>query len=357
MSKIARHWQMAEDGRITCTLCPRLCSLREGQRGMCFVRRREGEALVLDTYGRSSGFCIDPIEKKPLNHFYPGTPVLSFGTAGCNLACKFCQNHDISKARDTDRLAQEASPALIASCARNAGCVSVAYTYNDPVIFLEYAVDIAAECRARGVRNVAVTAGYLSKAARPEFFGAMEAANIDLKGFTDRFYRKLTGAEIRPVLDSIVYAVHESPCWVELTTLLIPGENDSAAEIRALAHWVMTECGPDVPVHFTAFTPHFRMMDKPKTSIDSVLRAREIAKEVGLHHVYVGNVNHEAAQSSYCSGCGTRVIGRNWHELSHWGLDGQGHCLGCGTRMPGRFDGPRGTWGRQRRPVRLVERA
>jgi pyruvate formate lyase activating enzyme len=225
------------------------------------------------------------------------------------------------------------------------------------VIFLEYAVDIAAQCRARGVRNVAVTAGYLSPAARPEFFGAMEAANIDLKGFTDRFYRKLTGAEIRPVLDSIVYAVHQSPCWVELTTLLIPGENDSAAEIRAMAGWVLAECGPDVPVHFTAFTPHFRMMDKPKTSFDSVLRAREIAKEVGLHHVYVGNVNHEAAQSSYCSGCGTRVIGRNWHELSHWGLDGQGHCLGCGTRMPGRFDGPPGTWGRKRRPVKLVERA
>lgn len=357
MTHTARHWHKAEDGRITCTLCPRLCSLREGQRGMCFVRRREGDVLVLDTYGRSSGFCIDPIEKKPLNHFYPGTPVLSFGTAGCNLACKFCQNHDISKARDTDRLAQEASPALIASCARNAGCVSVAYTYNDPVIFLEYAVDIAAECRARGVRNVAVTAGYLSQAARPEFFGAMDAANIDLKGFTDRFYRKLTGAEIRPVLDSIVYAVHETACLVELTTLLIPGENDSDAEVRDLAAWVLAECGPDVPLHFTAFTPHYRMMDTPKTSLNSVLRAREIAREVGLHHVYVGNVNHEAAQSSYCSGCGVRVIGRNWHELSQWHLDGQGGCLKCGTKLPGRLDGPPGTWGRKRRPVQLAERS
>jgi pyruvate formate lyase activating enzyme len=279
-----------------------------------------------------------------------------YRAAGCNLACKFRQNHDISKAKDTDRLAQEASPALIASCARNAGCVSVAYTYNDPVIFLEYAVDIAAQCRARGVRNVAVTAGYISADARPEFFGAMDAANIDLKGFTDRFYRKLTGAEIRPVLDSIVYAVHETDYWVELTTLLIPGENDSDAELRALARWVLAECGPDVPLHFTAFTPHFRMMDRPKTSVETVLRARQIAKEVGLHHVYVGNVNHEEAQSSYCAGCGTRVIGRNWHALSHWHLDGQGGCLSCGTQMPGRFDGPPGTWGRKRRPVKLVER-
>ena len=262
MACVARYWRMGEDGRIVCELCPRFCALREGQRGMCFVRMREGDRLILDTYGRSSGFCIDPIEKKPLNHFLPGTPVLSFGTAGCNLACKFCQNHEMSKSRDTDLLAQEASPALIASCAREAGCRSVAYTYNDPVIFLEYAVDIAGECRKRDVKNVAVTAGYMTDPVRPEFFQAMDAANIDLKGFTERFYRKLTGAEMAPVLDSIAYAVNETDCWVELTVLLIPGENDSATEIREMSRWVVETCGPDVPMHFTTFRPDHRMMDR-----------------------------------------------------------------------------------------------
>ena len=264
MSKQARYWRMGDDGRIVCELCPRFCALRDGQRGMCFVRMREGDRLILDTYGRSSGFCIDPIEKKPLNHFLPGTPVLSFGTAGCNLACKFCQNHEMSKSRDVDMLSQEASPELIASCAANAGCRSVAYTYNDPVIFLEYAVDIAEACRAKGVKNVAVTAGFMSAAARPEFFHAMDAANIDLKGFTERFYKKLTGAEMAPVLDSIAYAVNETECWVELTVLLIPGENDSAGEIAGMSRWVVETCGPDVPMHFTAFTPQHRMLRKKR---------------------------------------------------------------------------------------------
>ena len=355
MAKDARYWHMAEDGRIVCDLCPRFCALREGQRGMCFVRQRLGDRLVLDTYGRSSGFCVDPIEKKPLNHFLPGTPVLSFGTAGCNLACKFCQNHEISKSRDVDLLAQEASPALIARAAVNAGCRSVAYTYNDPVIFLEYAVDIAAECRARGVRNVAVTAGYITPEARPEFFGALDAANIDLKGFTEDFYRTLTGAELGPVLESIAHAVNETACWVELTVLLIPGENDSEAELRAMCDWVVATCGPDVPMHFTAFRPDFRMLDRAHTPVDTLLRAREIARAAGVRHAYIGNVHHVEAQSSYCAGCGRRVIERDWHLISDWQLDDAGHCLGCGTRMPGVFDGPPGDWGRKRRPVRLVE--
>ncbi|MFZ7089574.1 AmmeMemoRadiSam system radical SAM enzyme [Primorskyibacter sp. 2E233] len=353
MTQIARYWETAQDGRIICTLCPRLCALRDGQRGMCFVRKREGDGLVLDTYGRSSGFCIDPIEKKPLNHFYPGTPVLSFGTAGCNLACKFCQNHDISKSRDMDKTAQEAAPERIASRARDLGCTSVAYTYNDPVIFIEYATDTAKACRELEIRNVAVTAAYMTPQARPEFFGAMDAANIDLKGFTDRFYQKLTGSRLAPVLDSISYAVQETSCWVELTTLIIPGENDSAAELRELAAWVLSACGPDVPLHFSAFTPQFRMTETPKTSVNALLRARAIAKEAGLRHVYVGNVHHEAAQSSYCAGCGTCVIGRDWYALSRWHLDARGKCLDCGTQLPGRFDGPPGDWGRKRQPVQM----
>jgi len=349
----ARYWSKQPDGRLRCELCPRFCSLRDGQRGMCFVRRREGDQIVLDTYGRSSGFCIDPIEKKPLNHFLPGTSVLSFGTAGCNLACKFCQNYDISTARSVDRLADRASPEALARAAKAHGCASVAYTYNDPVIFLEYAVDTAAAARAVGVRSVAVTAGYIEPAPRVEFFAAMDAANIDLKGFSPAFYRKLTGAHIEPVLETIAYVAQETDCWLELTTLLIPGENDSPGEIEALSAWVRDTCGPDTPLHFSAFAPQHRMPDHAPTPLKTVLEAHRIAKEAGLHHVYAGNVHHEAAQSSYCTGCGQKVIGRDGYRLTAWHLDDTGHCTGCGTTFAGVIEGPPGTWGRKRQPIRI----
>ena len=351
----AGYASMQDDGRLRCELCPRYCTLRDGQRGMCFVRMRDGDEMVLDTYGRSTGFCIDPIEKKPLNHFLPGTPVLSFGTAGCNLACKFCQNHEISKSRQVDNLAHEASPEKIADVAARTGCASVAYTYNDPVIFLEYALDAAAACREWGVKSVAVTAGYICEGPRERFFGAMDAANIDLKGFTERFYRKLTGSEIAPVLDSIAYAVNETDCWVELTTLLIPEENDTPAELEQLSQWVLDHCGPDVPLHFSAFHPDHRMMDKPRTPIETLLMARRIAREAGLNHVYIGNAHHKGAQSSYCSGCGAMVIGRDWHALSDWRLDDFGSCTTCGTRFPGVIDGAPGDWGRKRQALRMAD--
>ena len=318
------------------------------------MRMRQGDRMVLDTYGRSTGFCIDPIEKKPLNHFLPGTPVLSFGTAGCNLACKFCQNHEISKSREVDSLAHEASPERIAEVAHVQGCASVAFTYNDPVIFHEYALDTAVACRDIGVKSVAVTAGYVCEAPRAEFFAAMDAANIDLKGFSEDFYRKLTGSEIAPVLETIAYAVNETPCWVELTTLLIPGENDSIAELEALSAWVAERCGPDTPLHFTAFHPDHRMQSHERTPLQTLLRARDVARQAGLRHVYIGNVHHPAAQSSYCSGCGAQVIGRDWHQVSDWGLDDFGGCVTCGTAFPGIIDGPPGTWGRKRQPVRMA---
>ncbi len=349
----ARYWSQQSDGRLRCELCPRFCALKDGQRGLCFVRMRLGGQIVLDTYGRSSGFCIDPIEKKPLNHFLPGTPVLSFGTAGCNLACKFCQNYSISTARSVDRLADRAAPEVLAEAARQHGCASVAYTYNDPVIFFEYAVDTAAACRAVGVRSVAVTAGYIEPAPRAEFFAAMDAANIDLKGFSPDFYRRLTGAHIEPVLETITYVAQETRCWLELTTLLIPGENDSAGEIAALSAWVRESCGPQVPLHFSAFSPQHKMRDRERTGLDTLLRAREIARTEGLAHVYVGNVHHEAAQSSYCTGCGTKVIGRDWYRLSTWQLDETGHCTHCGTRFAGVIEGPPGNWGRKRQPIRI----
>ncbi|RMD78355.1 MAG: AmmeMemoRadiSam system radical SAM enzyme [Gammaproteobacteria bacterium] len=353
----ARYWHRLPDGRLQCDLCPRYCKLRDGQAGLCFVRRRQGEGMVLSTYGRSSGYCVDPIEKKPLYHFLPGTPVLSFGTAGCNLACKFCQNWDMSKAREMDVLADQAPPELIAAAARELGCSSVAYTYNDPVIFLEYAVDTAQACREQGVRSVAVTAGYITAQAREEFFRHMDAANVDLKAFSERFYRKVCGAELAPVLETLEYLARETSVWLELTTLLIPGENDSPEELEAMAAWVAERLGPDVPWHFTAFHPDWKMRDRPPTPLRTLLRARRIAKEAGMRFVYTGNVHHEETDSTFCPGCGARLIGRDWYQITSWGLDEEGRCRACGTALPGRFQGPPGRWGRRRLPVRLAASA
>jgi pyruvate formate lyase activating enzyme len=347
----ARYWHRLDDGRIQCDLCPRYCRLHEGQRGLCFVRARAADQMVLTTYGRSSGFCVDPIEKKPLNHFLPGTPVLSFGTAGCNLTCKFCQNWDISKARAFDRLTEKASPESIAAAALRQGCRSVAYTYNDPVIFLEYAIDVAKACRARGISNVAVSAGYICDEPRIEFFRHMDAANIDLKGFTEGFYKKLCTGSLQPVLDTLVYLRHHTDVWLEITTLLIPGHNDSRAEIEQLSAWVMEHLGPDVPLHFSAFHPDWKMMETPRTPARTLIEARAIAMAAGLHHVYTGNISDEASQSTYCHACGARLIGRDWYDITGWSLTDEGRCGACDASCAGVFEGPPGTWGRKRRPL------
>jgi pyruvate formate lyase activating enzyme len=348
-----RYWHKLGDGRIQCDLCPRFCKLREGQRGLCFVRGRQGNKIVLTTYGRSSGFCVDPIEKKPLNHFLPGTPVLSFGTAGCNLTCSFCQNWDISKSREIDRLQDRAMPEAIVRAAKETGSRSVAFTYNDPVIFLEYAVDVAAACRESGIRPVAVTAGYITPEPREEFFAGMDAANVDLKGFTEGFYKKLCTAELAPVLETLQYLKHETNVWLEITTLLIPGHNDSAKEIAALSEWVMANLGPDVPLHFSAFHPDWRMRDVPPTPARTLRKARSIAMKTGLRYVYTGNVHDEAGQSTYCHGCGRRLIGRDWYQLTEWNMTPDGRCACCGAICAGVFDARPGAWGQRRLPVRI----
>jgi len=350
----ARHWHGLEDGRLQCDVCPRFCKLNDGQRGLCFVRARDGDHLVLTTYGRSSGFCVDPIEKKPLNHFLPGTPVFSFGTAGCNLTCKFCQNWDISKAREIDRLNDFAAPQQIARAAAQLKCRSVAYTYNDPVVFMEYAIDTAIACRALGIKNVAVTAGYMAPAARAEFYAHMDAANVDLKAFSEGFYHQLCGGHLADVLNTLVYLKHETQVWFEITTLLIPGQNDSDAELAEMAAWIMRELGPHVPLHFSAFHPDWKMRDIAGTPAATLTRARRIAQDAGLAFVYTGNVHDEAGGSTYCPGCGTRLIGRDWYQLTAWGLDENGCCQGCGTRLPGVFEAVPGEWGRKRLPVRLT---
>jgi pyruvate formate lyase activating enzyme len=348
----ARFWSRTEDGRIRCDLCPRVCKLRDGQRGFCYVRVRRGDRLILDTYGRSSGFCVDPIEKKPLNHFLPGTPVLSFGTAGCNLACRFCQNWDISKARADDVLADEATPEAITDTAAELGCRSVAFTYNDPVVFHEYAVDVAEACRATAIRTVAVTAGFVSAVPREEFYRHIDAANIDLKAFDDDFYRRVCGARLGPVLETLEH-VHAAGVWLEITTLLIPELNDSDAEIDALTAWVVERLGPDVPLHFTAFHPDFKMVDRPSTPPGTLRRARRIAAANGVRHAYTGNVFDPEGQSTTCHACRTTVIGRRGYRLTSWRLDDTGVCAGCGTPCPGVFEPAPGTWGSRRLPVRI----
>ena len=351
-----RWWHHLGDGRIQCDLCPRDCRLHEGQRGACFVRQREGDGIVLTTYGRSSGFCVDPIEKKPLNHFHPGSSVFSFGTAGCNLACKFCQNWDISKSREMDTLMDAASPATIAEAAADTGCASVAFTYNDPVIFAEYAMDVADACHVRGIKTVAVTAGYIGVEARREFYAKMDAANVDLKGFTDDFYVKLCGAHLQPVLDTLVYLKHETDVWLEITTLLIPGKNDSDAELEAMCAWIARELGGDVPLHFTAFHPDYKMTDLRPTPAATLSRARDIALRAGLRYVYTGNVHDRTGGTTSCPGCGAAAIVRDWHDILHYDLTAEGRCRHCDAQLPGRYgplDGRRGH-ARRRMPVRLA---
>jgi len=347
------HYHPLPDGRVQCDVCPRACKLHDGQRGLCFVRGAAGGEVLLTTYGRSSGFCVDPIEKKPLNHFLPGTPILSFGTAGCNLACKFCQNWDISKSRQWDTLADQAAPETIARAAQRLGCRSVAFTYNDPVIFMEYAIDVADACHELGIHAVAVTAGYINDAPRREFFAHMDAANVDLKGFTESFYRDVCAGELAPVLDTLRYLKHETTVWFELTTLLIPGLNDSDAEVDTMTRWVVEELGPDVPMHFTAFHPDYKLLDRPPTPATTLSRARTIALSNGVRYAYTGNVHDEAGGSTRCHSCGERLIGRDWYTLTAWNLTDDGRCRRCGAACAGVFDGPPGQWGARRLPVRL----
>lgn len=347
------YWHRLDDGRVQCDLCPRHCRLHEGQRGLCFVRARRGDQMVLTTYGRSSGFCIDPVEKKPLNHFLPGTPILSFGTAGCNLACKFCQNWDISKSRETDTLAAAATPAAIAAAARRHGCHSVAYTYNDPVIFMEYAIDIAQACKEQNIHSVAVTAGYIDERPREVFFRHMDAANIDLKAFTEDFYRRLTGGHLQPVLDTLIYLKQETRVWFELTTLVIPGQNDSEKEFEEMTQWIMENLGPDVPIHFTAFHPDWKMRDLPPTPAATLVKAAGIARMNGIRYAYVGNVHNRHYASTWCHECGDLLMERDWYVLGEWNLDEKGRCRNCGASCAGVFQPRPGDWGARRKPVQV----
>ncbi len=353
-SKPTKYWHTLENGKTQCDLCPRFCQLQEGQRGLCFIRANHQGQIILTSYGRSSGFCIDPIEKKPLNHFLPGTSTLSFGTAGCNLSCKFCQNWDISKSKQMDTMADFATPKQLAEAAHQLGCSSVSYTYNDPIIFHEYAIDIAQACHDKGIKNVAVTSGYVCEKPRKEFYYFMDAANIDLKAFSDEFYFQMTGSHLQPVLDTLLYLKNETNVWIELTTLLIPGKNDSDEELDNMTRWVVNHLGNDIPMHFTAFHPAYKVNDIAATSVQTLKRAREIALSNGVYYAYTGNIHDKAGESTYCHHCNHLLIGRDWYELSDWNLNTKGYCNYCNTLCSGIFDETPGQWGSKRIPVQIA---
>jgi len=351
MATIAgKWWEKFRDGRIKCVLCPRECIVKPGQRGFCFVRMGSEDGMLLTTYGKSSGFCIDPIEKKPLNHFYPGTPVLSFGTAGCNLGCQFCQNWNISKSKEMDELVSDASPEQIIKAAKKTGSKSVAFTYNDPVIFAEYAIDTAIAARESGIKSVAVTAGYITDKARADFFEHIDAANVDLKAFTDDFYKKVTFSSLDSIKETLLYLIHETKVWVEITTLLIPGLNDSESEIQEMTQWIHEKLNPNIPLHFSAFHPDFRMTDIQRTPKATLTKAREIAIKNGLNYVYTGNVHDPKGSSTYCPGCKMLIIERDWYELGIYKIK-NGKCESCHTKIPGHFENQPGDWGSKRMPL------
>ncbi len=351
-----RYWHELDDSRIQCDVCPRFCKLREGQRGLCYVRGREGDEIKLFSYGRSSGFCIDPIEKKPLNHFYPGSSVLSFGTAGCNLACKFCQNWDMSKSREMDTLCDQASPEQLAISAQQHGCSSIAFTYNDPVVFMEYAMDVADACALKGIKSVAVTAGYMCPQPRQDFYSHMDAANVDLKGFTEHFYKKICGGSLAAVLETLKYLKDETSVWFEITTLLIPDQNDSNQALHEQCQWIFDNLGADVPLHFSAFHPDWKMIDIHYTPQETLARARDIALKNGLHYVYTGNVHDPIGSSTYCPNCQKLLIERDWYELGEWALD-KGCCKYCQQSIPGHFLQKPGNWGSKRMPINIMARS
>ena len=355
MDQPTQYWHQLPDDRIQCDLCPRACKLHEGQQGFCFVRQRKNNQVFLTTYGLSSGFCIDPIEKKPLNHFLPNTPVLSFGTAGCNLGCKFCQNWSMSTSKEISILAEEAMPETIAKTAQKYQCKSVAFTYNEPIIFLEYAVDVAKECHKLGIKTVAVTNGYICDEPRKEFFNHMDAANVDLKGFTNEFYEKITLSSLQPVLDTLVYLKHHTKVWFEITTLLIPGKNDSDKELNELTQWIAKNIGIDVPLHFSAFHPAFKMLDVPPTPLNTLTRARDIALKNGLRYVYTGNAYNIETSSTYCHHCKKCIIKRGGYEILDYQLNESGQCKFCKTLCAGVFDKKPGTWGAKRQPITIVQ--
>jgi pyruvate formate lyase activating enzyme len=332
--KEAKWWEPQSNGKILCTLCPRYCTIGNGQKGFCYIRENIDNKLYSTGYGRPTGFAVDPIEKKPLSHFLPGTDVLSFGTAGCNLGCKFCQNWTTSKSKIDEINSLYASPEQVIQLAKKYKTPSIAYTYNDPTIFGEYVIDISKLAREKNIKNVMVTAGYIDKEARKDVYKYIDATNIDLKAFTETFYHKLTFSHLNDVLDTLLWIKNETEVWLEITTLLIPGENDSQDEIKQLCNWISANLGENVPLHFTAFHPDFKMRDKQRTPSSTLDMARDIAIAEGLNYCYVGNVHSIEGQTTYCPNCKEPVIIRDWHSVLDIKMNDD-KCKNCDEKISG----------------------
>ncbi|MCL2623835.1 MAG: AmmeMemoRadiSam system radical SAM enzyme [Planctomycetaceae bacterium] len=348
-----------DEKTLVCELCPRQCHMAEGKAGYCFARQNHDGQLVSAVYGRSTGFCIDPIEKKPLYHFLPGTPTLSFGTIGCNLCCSHCQNWQTSRCRSPNALVERATPDRIAGAARQLECSSVSLTYNEPIVWAEYAVATARACRKQGVKTVAVTNGYIQSEPAKWFFEHIDAANVDLKSFRDPFYRNIAGGALQPVLDTLVYLAKQTRVWLEITNLVIPGENDASDELKELCDWIVTELGDHIPLHFSAFHPAHRLLHRPPTDAETLLRAHGMARSCGLRHVYLGNLASTQHQATYCGQCGFSLFERNGCGTIATGVSLPAHegddaaCRRCNEKLAGRFSHVIGTWGNRRQAIRL----
>jgi len=332
---VAQYWHTLTGGGVQCDLCPQKCCLKEGQYGKCRVRSCRNNQMVA-IYGKVSGIGADPIEKKPLYHFLPGSRILSFGTIGCNLSCDFCQNWDISSADDANVLQERTISSLI-DLARQTHCKSIAFTYNEPIVFIEYATDVAAKSRALGLHTVAVTNGYVCGKPRTDFFSLIDAANIDLKAFSDNFYRKITHATLAPVLDTLMYLKHQTKVWLEITYLIIPGENDAPQELTAASQWIAQNLGCDVPLHFSAFYPTWRMLAHAPTPPSTLYLARDLARAAGLYYVYTGNIHDAEGSNTYCHQCGKCIITRDGFKITSYDLAAGGACRFCAAKCSGFF--------------------
>jgi pyruvate formate lyase activating enzyme len=328
------RWWVRENGRIHCYLCPRDCRIGDGQAGFCYIRKNVGGTLYSTAHSQPCAIQVDPVEKKPLFHFMPGKRIYSLGTAGCNMGCKFCQNWEISKSKSDQVRAVRLTPEEAVTEAMEYGCPLIAYTYNEPTIWAEYVIDIARVAQRFGIRSVMVTNGYITPQALHDVYRWIDAANVDLKAFTEDFYAKITLTHLKPVLETL-QELRRMNVWVEITTLLIPTLNDEPSEIRQICGWILDHLGDEVPLHFTAFHPDFRLRDLPRTSPETVLTARRIAMQAGLKYVYSGNILSPEGANTNCPSCRTLLINRTWHKVQENHLV-SGNCP-CGQAIPGVF--------------------
>lgn len=329
----ARYYDKLPKNRVKCRLCPWECTVEPGDRGICQVRANRDGIYHSLVYGRVAAHHVDPIEKKPLFHFHPASTAFSVATAGCNVECKFCQNWELAQRKPEELNSVVMSPNKLARTAAGAGCVSLAYTYNEPTIFTEFMIDTAAESRSLGLRNVVISNGFINPAPLRDLCKVIDAYKVDLKSFRESYYADVVSGQLAPVLRSLEI-LKEEQVWTEIVYLIVPTLNDSDAEIRDMTKWVFQTLGPDVPVHFSRFYPQYKLRNLPPTPTSTLMRARKIGLDSGLHYVYLGNIPGNEGECTYCPACGEVVIGRTGYRVNTLALS-DGRCRHCGEVIPG----------------------